>query len=304
MLSLPCLREPDFTAGWQPEMFGSVKVKALTAEDQHEVLAFLAERSLHTIFMTGFIRDNGLVSPLNRGTFYACRNEEGHLEGVSLIGHATLIETRSSRVLEAFARLAREYSSAHVIMAEQEKVEDFWHNYSETGQPPRVVCQELMFEQRWPVQVNETVHELRQATLEDLDLVAPVQAEMAFEESGVNPLEKDPEGFRRRYARRIEQGRVWVLVENERLIFKTDVISTTAEVTYLEGVYVNPQDRGQGYGLRCLSQLGRTLLTQTESIVVLVNQQNQKGIGLYRKAGYRLRGYYDTIFLGQKESVS
>jgi hypothetical protein len=101
MLLLPRLREPAFTAGWQPEAVGSVSIQKLSAEDQHEVLAFLAERPLHTIFMTGFIRDNGLVSPLNRGTFYACRNEEGHLEGVSLIGHATLIETRSSRALEA-----------------------------------------------------------------------------------------------------------------------------------------------------------------------------------------------------------
>ncbi len=59
----------------------SVTVHPLTDEHKTEVLAFLAERPLHTVSLVSFIRDNGLISPLNRGTFYACRNEEGGLEG-------------------------------------------------------------------------------------------------------------------------------------------------------------------------------------------------------------------------------
>jgi hypothetical protein len=39
-----------------------------THEFEAEVLDFLSERPLHTVAMTGFIRDNGLVSELNRGT--------------------------------------------------------------------------------------------------------------------------------------------------------------------------------------------------------------------------------------------
>ncbi len=34
-----------------------------------EVLAFLNERPLYTVVMSGLIRDNGPESPLNRGTF-------------------------------------------------------------------------------------------------------------------------------------------------------------------------------------------------------------------------------------------
>src|SRR5436309_3200537 len=78
---------------------------------------------------------------------------------------------------------------------------------------------------------------LRQATLDDIEQIMPVHAQIAFEESGVNPLERDPEGFRRRTARRIEQGRVWVWTEGGRLIFKADVIADTPEAIYIEGVY-------------------------------------------------------------------
>ena len=63
--------------------------------EQDEVLDFLAERPVHTVFMASIIRDHGLVSPLHRGSFFACRNDNGSLEGVALIGHATLVEVRT-----------------------------------------------------------------------------------------------------------------------------------------------------------------------------------------------------------------
>lgn len=120
---------------------------------------------------------------------------------------------------------------------------------------------------------------------------------MAFDESGVNPMDRDPEGFRKRCARRIEQGRSWVLVENNRLTFKAEVVSDTPEVTYLEGVWIHPDERGQGLGLRCMSQLARNLLMRTKALCLLVNNENVPAHRFYKQAGYKLRGIYDTIFL-------
>lgn len=275
----------------------SVAVQQLSEEHRDEVLSFLAERPLHTVIMAGWIRDNGIVSPLNRGTFYGCRDGEGRLEGVALIGHATLFEARTDAALAAFARLAQQCKTAHMLMAETDAVKKFWQFYSEGGQVPRLICREILFEQSWPVLVREPVNDLRKASMDELDLVMPVQAEMAYEESGVNPMERDPDGFRKRCARRIEQGRTWVCVEDGRLIFKAEVISETEDVTYLEGIWVNPKERGKGYALRCMSQLGRTLLQHSRSISILVNEQNRNALSLYRKAGFKLRGSNDTIFL-------
>lgn len=272
-------------------------VDKLADAHRDEALRFLAARPQHTVFMMGLIRDNGLVSPLNRGSFYGCRNAAGELEGVALIGHATLIETHSDSVLKAFAKLAQHNPAAHLIVGEQEKIEQFWHHYSSGGSAPRLVSREYLFEQRWPIAVLEQLSGLRLATLDDLDLIVPVHAGMAFEESGVNPLDVDPEGFRRRCARRIELGRVWVLIEAGALIFKTDVVSDTPEAVYLEGIYVAPQSRGAGYGRRCLSQLSHALLARTASIVLLVNEQNAAALRLYQRAGFKPLGMYDTIYL-------
>ncbi len=268
----------------------------LTAECEAEALNFLAARPLHTVTLTGFISDNGVVSPLNRGTFYGCRNRRGELEGVALIGHATLMETRTDRALQAFAEIARQ-CRAHLIMGEQERMAEFWGYYREGGQEMRRACRELLLELNWPVQVREEVPELRRATLEHLELVLPVHAQMAFEESGVDPLETDPKRFRERCARRIEQGRTWVLVEDGKLIFKADAIAETPDAVYLEGVWVSPEHRDTGVGLRCMSQLARTLLAKTKSIILFVNDENKKAQRFYHNAGFKTRASYDTIFL-------
>lgn len=274
-----------------------VSTVRLTDKDETEVLTFLAQRPLHTITMVGFINDNGLVSPLNRGTFYGCRNRKGHIEGIALIGHATLMETTTARALEALSEVAQTCTNAHMIMGEKQRIEDFWNYYAKAGQEMRLACRELLFELRWPTEVNQQTSGLRLATLADLELVMPAHAELALAESGVNPMEKDPQGFRQRYARRIEQGRTWVRVENGELTFKADVISETPEVTYLEGVWVNPRLRGQGLGLSCMSQLAGSLLSHTQSVCLFVNETNTAARLFYKRAGYKMRGIYDTIFL-------
>ena len=277
----------------------ALTVERLYNGQESEALAFLAARPLHTVSLASMIRDNGLDSPLNRGLFYACRDRAGVLEGVALIGHATLFETRTDDALAAFARLAQSHRRAHVLLGEEEKLKQFWGHYAAGGQARRVLCREMLYELRWPVIVYQPVRGLRLATLADLELVMPVQAAMAEDESGVNPLQADAVGFRLRCARRIEQGRVWVLIENDELIFKADIISQSSEVSYLEGVYVRAENRGQRLGLRCMSQLSRNLLARVNSICLLVNEQNKEAHAFYESAGFQYRGAYETIFLQQ-----
>lgn len=273
------------------------KVERLGAMNEVEVLEFLSTRPIHTVAMMGFIRDNGIISPLHRGVFYAYRNQTGELEGVALIGHATLLETRSDRALEAFAEVAQEGTSAHMIMGEQQRVDEFWAYYSAAGQEYRLACRELLFELRCPVAVRKAVPDLRLATPADLELVMPVQAEMAFNESGINPMNRDPEGFRQRCVRRIELQRTWVLVQDGELIFKAEIMAGTPEATYLEGIWVNPNHRGTSQGQQCMSQLARNLLLNSNALCLLVNENNTLAQNFYSRAGYKLRSVYDSIFL-------
>ena len=138
----------------------------------------------------------------------------------------------------ALARLTKNCPSAHAVLGRAEKIDRFLSYYTQGPIKPRLVCYESLFQKRMPASV-ETVPSLRLARAEELELVAPIHAQTAFAESGVNPLEVNPSGFRERCARRIKQGRTWVAIEGGRLRFKIDVVSDTPEVVYLEGAYVS-----------------------------------------------------------------
>jgi predicted GNAT family acetyltransferase len=270
----------------------------LADAQREEALAFLAERAVHTVYMSSLLRDNGVESRLNRGTFYACRDADENLVGVALVGHATLVEARSEATVEAFARLARGCACAYLIRGEQETVETFWKYYAREGEKPRLVCREMLCELRTPASAAcEPVRGLRRATLAELEQVMRVNASMATDECGTNPMQRDPVGFRVRTARRVEQGRVWVWADEAGIVFKADVLAETPEVVYLEGVHVRAEERGKGVGLRCMSQLGRELLRGADAVCLVVSEKSAAAQAFYRKSGYRFLGYYDTIYL-------
>ena len=279
------------------ELGTSLKVEALTNAHQDEVLAFLSLRPIHTVCMTGYIRDNGIVSPLNRGLFYSCRDEAGRLQGVALIGHATLLETQSDEALQAFAELKHEYSCSHLVRGEHEMIARFWHYYSEFGHTPRLARRELLYELRTAPPIEGSAHELQPATADDLEEIITINAGMIWSECGIDPLKKDPVGFQERLACRIKQRRIWLWKKDGRLIFKADVFAQTPAMSYVEGVYVDKQERRQGHGLHCMSQLARILLQYSQSICLLINQQKQELATFYEEAGYRKRGTYDTFYL-------
>ncbi len=302
MQSLAGIKQNNQETSIREKMRGPVSLHKLTAKEEPEVLDYLQARPAHTFGLVGFIRTNGLVSPHNRGDFYGCRNATGELIGVALIGRHVLIETQCATALRAFAHLAQTRTDLFMMLGEPEVVEAFWQEYSAGGQAIRRYCRELLMEQRWPVAVCQAVSQLRQATLADLDQIVPAHAQAAFEESGVNPLEVDADGFRQRCARRIEKGKTWVLIEDGKLLFKADVVTDSPKIIYLEGIWVDPDERGKGYASRCLSQLNANFLQRTQAVCILVNERLTAAQTFYGKVGFKLVAYYDTIFFVQDEA--
>jgi uncharacterized protein len=274
------------------------RLHVLRLADEQEVLEFLKMRPVHTVVMASFIQDNGLESPNNRGKFYSYRNSAGRLEGVALIGHSTLVEARTEDALTAFALIARESETPiHIMMSDGDSIERFWRYYSGETRQPRLVCEERLFEIKHPVMVREAVPGLRPATAAELMPVAEAHAEVAFEESGVNPMEKDREGYLKRVLRRIEQDRVWVVFDEDKLVFKADIIAETSDVMYLEGIYVNSENRGKGLGANCLSQLSRVLLEKVKYVCLLSNVDFQQAHSAYLKAGFKSNDCCVTMFV-------
>ncbi|MGI8812522.1 MAG: GNAT family N-acetyltransferase [Pyrinomonadaceae bacterium] len=273
-------------------------VEVLTNADGEEALAFLNFRPVHTVVMTSFIIDNGIESGLNRGRFHGYRNAGGKLEGIALIGHTTLVEARTDAALKALAFAARgSETPIHLIMSDGDDAEVFWAYFTGGASRPRLTCTENLFETAFPFPVGDRVSELRPATIAELIPVAEAQAEIAMLESGVDPMVRDREGFLDRVTRRIEQGRVFVVTDNGRLVFKADVIAETTETAYLEGIYVAPEDRGKGIGPKCLSALTIELLGRVNNVCLLSNVDFESAHKSYYKAGFKNTGQCTTLFV-------
>ena len=281
-------------------MMGTDLLKAaeLREPETGEVLSFLAARPVQMVVMASFIKDNGLRSELNRGRFYGFRNAEGRLEGVALIGHTTLIEARTDDALRSFALQARSSETPiHLIMSHGTSASEFWGYYSDGFSEPRLTCTERLFEVSFPFMVRKSGRTVRLAAAEDLLQVAEAQAVIAFMECGVDPLAKDREGFLKRVLRRIEQGRVFVVFENGKLVFKADVIADTTVTAYLEGIYVAPEYRGRGIGSDCLAEVTLSLLDRVENVCLLSNVEFNDTHKTYIKAGYRPSDECTTLFV-------
>jgi len=271
--------------------------ESLNATQEPEVLDFLSRRPIHTVCMTSYIREHGIVSPLNRGRFYGHRNTNGLLDGVALIGHASLMETESDEALKAFAQVQHRQEQSHLVRAEQEIMERF-RNYLQALRDCRSRSSfEVLFEQRSAPSLEGPAPALRLATEDDLKAIMKINAQMLISECGVDPLRTDPLGFRERVSRRVKRGRIWVWTKGERILFKADIFAETPQMIYLEGIYVHPLERGKGYGLRCMAQLARILLRRSEGLCLLVNKARRELQTFYLKAGYDIRGLYETLYL-------
>ena len=275
----------------------AMPAKFLNDSSKPEVLDFLEQRPAQTAMLSGLIRDNGLSSDFNRGDFFGCRNEHGELEGVALIGHATLFEARSERALYSLANRAQNCTGTHMLMGEQDGVQMFWEFYAGRQAQMRKSCRQHLLELRSPVELSEEVPGLRLATTDDLEMILPIHGQMAFAESGINPLDKDPEGFRTRYLRRIQKQRSWVRIDSGGVVFKAEIVSQTPHVAYLEGVWVNPDSRSQGQGTNCVLQLSKHLLQRSESVCLFVNEDNTSALRFYERMGFNDKESFETIFL-------
>ena len=181
-----------------------------------------------------------------------------------------------------------------MIIGEEDAVGDLWAEARSVMPAPR--------EDRpgQPVYAIEEPPEdgssgLRAAAIEDLDLLLPACAATHYEELGVDPLERDPEGFRRRTVSQIHEGRSWLWVENGTILFKAEASAWTPSAVQLQQVWVDPGARQKGHGTRGISDLCRLLLEQTPSVCLFVRPENAPAIRLYETIGMRRAGTYRSL---------
>jgi uncharacterized protein len=255
-------------------MYTYTTVTRLKEPELEEILAFCAEDPVERVFLEDVAR-RGL------GRFTAL-DDGGRLAALC---HAGSNLVPSGENCSAFAELAAG-SSARMIIGEEHAVTALWGaaaaelpapRADRPGQPVYVLDE--------PPDPAETG--LRAARPGDFDLLLSACAVAHEHEIGVDPLERDPEGFRWRTRAQIDEGRSWLWSENRTILFKAEASAWTPHAVQLQQVWVDPEVRGLGYAQRGMRDLCRWLLEYVPTVCLFVRRENAAAIRVYEAIGMR-----------------
>ena len=259
-----------------------MSVGSIVAPSLAQILSFCAEEPVERVFLEDVAR-RGL------GRFAAVEGSRG----LSALCHVGANVVPSGRGCGGFAELVTR-SRARMLIGEEGAVGELWDAAGARMPVPR--------EDRpgQPVYVLEEPPEpgdtgLREATTRDLDLLVPACAQAHFEEIGLDPLRRDPEGFRWRTQSQIGEGRSWLWLDGDTILFKAEASAWTPSAVQLQQVWVDPAARGRGYGRRGMRDLCRRLLEHTPVVCLFVRSENAAAIRMYEAVGMRRTISYRSL---------
>jgi RimJ/RimL family protein N-acetyltransferase len=259
-------------------------VKGAIEPRLEQILEFCAEDPVERVFLEDVARRR-----LGRFSAFA---ENGRLTALCHVG-ANVVPSGSEcgRFAPAASR-----GRARMIIGDERAVDELWDELAglmpaprndRPGQPVYALSE--------PPAPGDTG--LRPATDKDFPLLLPVCAAAHEEEIGVDPMARDPEGFRWRTRSQIEEGRSWLWVERGTILFKAEASAWTPEAVQVQQVWVDPPARRNGYAQRGMRDLCRLLLERVPTVCLFVRPENAPAIRVYEAIGMRRHGSYRSLIL-------
>lgn len=249
-----------------------------------QILRFCAQDPVERVFLEDVAR-RGL------GRFTGLL-EDGELVALCHVG---VNAVPSGRGCGGFAReVAR--AAPRMLIGESRAVGDLWTEVSTRLPSPR---EDRPGQPVFAITESPAPGEtgLRPATLDDFDVLLPACAAAHAQELGVDPMRRDPEGFRWRTRSQIEDARSWLWVEDGVILFKAEASAWTPSAVQLQQVWVDPPVRRGGYGARGLRDLCRMLLTSVPAVCLFVRSDNLPAIRLYEAIGMKHVLDYRSLLL-------
>jgi RimJ/RimL family protein N-acetyltransferase len=250
-------------------------MEELVEPTREQMLEFCARDPVERVFLEDVARRGA-------GRFVAVAGGDGTLAALCHLG-ANLVP--SGEGCAAFAAAAAP-EGPRMLIGEARAVKELWDAARGVLPPPR--------EDR-PGQPVYAITEppapaesgLRAATPDDVELLVPACAAAHELELGIDPLDRDPEGFRWRTLAQIEEGRSWIWAEDGVIRFKAEASAWTPAAVQIQQVWVDPAARGRGDATRGLRDLCRLLLGSVPTVTLFVRRENAAAIALYDAVGMR-----------------
>ncbi|OYD69447.1 GNAT family N-acetyltransferase [Rhodococcus sp. OK302] len=139
---------------------------------------------------------------------------------------------------------------------------------------------------------------VRQVRSDELDIYLPAAVSMFIEEVGIDPRANDGgRGYRHRVASLIAAGRAWAHIEDGQVVFKAEVGSVSSRCGQIQGVWVNPEFRGQGHGITGTAAVAESIMASGRIASLYVNSFNTIARSTYSRVGFRQVATFATVLL-------
>jgi RimJ/RimL family protein N-acetyltransferase len=255
----------------------------LVKPSNSQVLDFCARSPVERVFLEDVAR-RGL------GHFSALESAAGELTALCHVG-ANVVP--SGEGCEAFADAALEGAS-RMLIGESGAVSALWAAIADRVPSPR---EDRLGQPVYAISTPPPAGEsgLRPARRADADRLIPACAAAHELELGIDPGGRDNEAFRWRTESQIDEGRSWLWLEDDVVLFKAEASAWTNAAVQVAQVWVDPVARGKGYGARGLRDLCRLLLETTPAVTLFVRTDNTAAIALYASIGMRRALSYRSI---------
>jgi ribosomal protein S18 acetylase RimI-like enzyme len=257
----------------------------LAVPDLEQILDFCGEQPVERVFLEDAAR-RGL------GRFAGVADEDGRLTALCHVG-ANVVPAGAGCAVFAAATLR---GHARMIIGAEDAVAELWDVIAGRMPEPRDDRPgQPVYALDEPPEPGETG--LRAATIDDLDLLLPACAAAHSEEIGIDPIARDPEGFRWRTRSQIEEGRSWLWIEDGTILFKAEASAWTPSAVQVQQVWVDPAVRRRGNAQRGMRDLCRLLLERVPTVCLFVRPENAPAIRVYDAIGMRrVLTYRSLIF--------
>lgn len=275
---------------------GSWKVRELSERDRAAALAFLERRPLHNVFLISRILDEGMEGPAP--LVEVIRGGETILlasVGANLVVASDMAElddelNAALRVLAA--RIVERYLPVRALISEAHLVDALWDELRLSVSAPAIIRfnQPVMaVAPTQPVKLPD-LESVQAGDVAELDELVVACAAMHREEVGIDPMSRDPWGYRQRIRELIETGRSFRLRDRRGIAFKCELSAESPAAVQVMGVWTRPDVRRQGLARRGMAEVTGHLLRSGRWVTLFVNDFNEPAIELYRSLGYRSIG--------------
>ena len=272
-------------------------IRTLDGEDTEALKHLAGQDPVSNVFILAHLRTAGTAAPTSGGAGIIGVFDDGILVGACWAG-ANLVPVQLDRafaplVAEAANRSGRRYASAfgpaEAVLALHAELAGLGHRAHEVrpDQPLMVI------DGRPCVEPNPG---LGLGDLADFDRILPACAAMFEEEVGYSPFLGGREFYSRRVEGLIRQGYSLVhLNEAHEVVFKAELGAVTSDVTQVQGVWMNPLYRGQGWSAGYMSAVVEQAQKIAPVTSLYVNGFNVRARSTYERVGFRQVGTFATV---------